>query len=174
MIDKRERQRFFAPINIGTPRNDSEKLGGKMERTLVLIKPDGMQRGLAGTIIGRLEKQGLKLVALKMLHMDKKMAQKHYGVHKDKPFFNGLVDYITSTPIVAAVFEGEKAIETIRKAMGSTDPAKAEKGTIRGDFGLDIEHNTVHGSDAVTTAANEIKLFFSEKEIFEYKRSTES
>ena len=145
-----------------------------MERTLVLIKPDGMQRGLAGTIIGRLEKQGLKLVALKMLHMNKKLAQRHYVVHKDKPFFNRLVDYISSTPIIAAVFEGEKAVETIRKAMGTTNPAKAEKGTIRGDFGLDIEHNTVHGSDAVATAEKEIKLFFSDDEIFEYKRSTES
>jgi len=145
-----------------------------MERSLVLIKPDGMQRGLAGTIIGCLEGQGLKLVALKMLHMDKALAQKHYAVHKDKPFFNRLVDYISSSPIVAAVFEGEKAVEVIRKAMGATDPKKAEKGTIRSDFGLDIERNTVHGSDAVDTASEEIKLFFSDDEIFDYQRSTES
>ena len=136
-----------------------------MERSLVLIKPDAIQRGLAGTIIARLEKRGLKLVALKMLHLDKALAQQHYAIHKDKPFFNGLVDYISSTPIVAAVFEGEGAIAVIRKRMGATDPAKAKAGTIRGDFGIDIEHNSVHGSDSVETAEKEIKLFFSENEI---------
>ena len=139
-----------------------------MERSLVLIKPDAMQRDLAGTIITRLEKQGLKLVALKMLHLDKTLARRHYAIHSDKPFFNGLVDYISSAPIVAAVFEGEKAVEIIRKAMGATDPAKAEAGTIRGDFGLDIERNTVHGSDSMETAEEEIKLFFSDDEIFSY------
>jgi len=137
-----------------------------MERSLVLIKPDGMERGLAGTIIGRLEKLGPRLVALKMLQMDKALAQEHYAVHRDKPFFNGLVNYISSAPIVAAVFEGERAVEVIRKAMGATDPAKAEAGTIRGDFGLDIERNTIHGSDSVETAEREIKLFFSEGEIY--------
>ncbi len=141
-----------------------------MERSLVLIKPDAMQRGLAGTIITRLEKQGLKLVALKMRHMDKALAQRHYAIHKDKPFFNNLVDYISSAPIVAAVFEGEGAIAVIRKIMGATDPAKAEAGTIRGDFGLDIEHNSVHGSDSIETAEKEIKLFFSEDEIFNYRQ----
>ncbi len=139
-----------------------------MERSLVLIKPDAMQRGLAGTIITRLEKQGLKLVAIRMLHLDKALAQRHYAIHKDKPFFNNLVDYISSTPIVAAVFEGEGAIAVIRKTMGETDPAKAEAGTIRGDFGVDIEHNSVHGSDSAKTAEKEIKLFFSEAEIFNY------
>ena len=141
-----------------------------MERSLVLIKPDAMQRGLAGTIITRLEKQGLKLVAIRMLHLDKALARRHYAIHKDKPFFNGLVDYISSTPIVAAVFEGEGAIAVIRKTMGATDPAKAEAGTIRGDFGVDIEHNSVHGSDSVETAEKEIKLFFSEDEIFNYRQ----
>ncbi len=139
-----------------------------MERSLVLIKPDAMQRGLAGTIIARLEEQGLKLVAAKMLHMDKALAQRHYAVHVNKSFFNNLVNYITSAPIIALVFEGKKAIEVIRNTMGATDPAKAEAGTIRGDFGLDIEHNTVHGSDSVETAAEEIKLFFSQNEIFSY------
>ena len=137
-----------------------------MERSLVLIKPDAMERNLTGTIIARLENQGLRLAALKMLHLDKALAQKHYAIHRDKPFFNSLVGYISSAPIVAIVFEGEKAIEVIRKAMGATDPAKAEGGTIRGDFGLDIEHNAVHGSDAVETAEQEIGLFFSEGEIF--------
>jgi len=141
-----------------------------MERSLVLIKPDAMQRGLAGTIITRLEKQGLKLVAIRMLHLDKALAQRHYAIHKDKPFFNGLVDYIISTPIVAAVFEGEGAIAVIRKTMGATDPAKAEAGTIRGDFGVDIERNSIHGSDSAETAEKEIKLFFSEDEIFNYRQ----
>lgn len=137
-----------------------------MQRSLVLIKPDAMERGLGITIISRLEKLGLKLAAIKMLHMDKAMAEIHYAVHRDKPFFKGLVNYISSTPIIAAVFEGKGAIEVIRKAMGATDPAKAGAGTIRGDFGLDIEHNSVHGSDSVETAHNEIILFFRDNEIF--------
>ena len=139
-----------------------------MERSLVLIKPDAMQRGLAGTIITHLEKQGLKMVALKMLHLDKALAQRHYAIHRDKPFFEGLVNYISSVPIVAIVFEGKEAVKVVRKAMGTTDPAQAEAGTIRGDFGLDIERNTVHGSDSVKTAEEEIKLFFSGDEIFSY------
>jgi nucleoside-diphosphate kinase len=145
-----------------------------MERSLVLIKPDAMQRGLAGTIISRLEKLGLKLVALKMLHMDKSPAERHYAIHRDKPFFDNLVAYIISAPIVAAVFEGEGAVELVRKAMGETDPTKSEAGTIRGDFGLDIERNTIHGSDSVETAEKEIRLFFSEEEIFNYNQKTGS
>ena len=139
-----------------------------MERSLVLIKPDGVQRGLTGTIIARLEERGLKLVALKMLHLDKALARRHYAIHQDKPFFNDLVDYISSAPIVAAVFEGEQTVSATRAIMGAADPAKAEAGTIRGDFGLDIERNTVHGSDAVETATEEIKLFFSQNEIVSY------
>jgi len=141
-----------------------------MERSLVLIKPDAMERGLAGTIIARLERQGLKIVALKMLHLDKALAERHYAVHASKPFFNRLVNYISSAPIIALVFEGEKAVEVIRSAMGATDPAKAEAGTIRGDFCLDIERNTVHGSDSIKTAEEEIKLFFTDDEIFDYKK----
>ena len=137
-----------------------------MERSLVLIKPDAMQRGLAGTIISRLEKEGLKLVALRMLHMDRALAERHYAIHRDKPFYEGLVDYIISTPIVAGVFEGEGAVELIRKVMGATDPARAEAGTIRGDFGLDIQRNSTHASDSVENAETEIKLFFSDDEIF--------
>jgi len=139
-----------------------------MERSLVLIKSDAIQRGLVGTIISRLEKVGLKLVAMKMLHLDKALAQRHYAIHKDKPFFDSLVNYITSAPIIAIIFEGKKAVEVIRKTMGATDPAKAEAGTIRGDFGLDIEHNTIHGSDSMETATEEIKLFFGDDEIFSY------
>ncbi len=137
-----------------------------MEKSLVLIKPDARQRGLTGTIIGLLEREGLRLVALRMLHMDKTLARQHYAVHRDKPFFEGLVNYITSAPIVAAVFEGEGAVDRIRKAMGATDPAKAEEGTIRGQFGLNIERNAVHGSDSAETAEKEIRLFFSPEEIF--------
>jgi len=139
-----------------------------MERSLVLIKPDAIQRGLAGTIITRLENQGLKLVAIKMLHLDKALARRHYAIHRDKPFFESLVDYISSAPIIAIIFEGKRAVEVIRETMGPTDPVKAEAGTIRGDFGLDIGRNTIHGSDSVETAEEEIKLFFSEDEIIDY------
>jgi len=127
-----------------------------------------MQRGLAGAIIARLQGLGLRLVAAKMLHADKALAQRHYAVHKEKPFFNDLVNYITSTPIIACVFEGENAVERIREAMGATDPAKAAKGTIRADFGESLERNSVHGSDSPQNAEIEIKLFFTHKEIFDY------
>jgi len=139
-----------------------------MQKSLVLIKPDAMQRSLAGTIISRIEKQGLKPVALKMLHMDEALAKRHYAIHAGKPFFEGLINYITSTPIIAVVFEGEDAVEVIRKIMGTTDPAGAEAGTIRADFGMDIQNNAVHGSDSVETAESEIKLFFTGDEIFDY------
>ena len=137
-----------------------------MERSLVLIKPDAMQRGLAGAIISRLQQRGLKLVAIKMLHMDKALAQRHYAVHAAKPFFDDVVAYISSAPIIASVFEGENAVEIVRKAMGATAPAEAEPGTIRGDLGLNIERNAVHGSDSVGTAEEEIRLFFSQDEIY--------
>jgi nucleoside-diphosphate kinase len=137
-----------------------------MERSLVLIKPDAMQRNLAGIIISRLEKRGLKVIAMKMLRMDTALAQRHYAVHKDKAFFNDLVEFITSTPIIAAVFEGERAIDAIRQTMGATDPLKAAPGSIRGDFGLDIQQNMVHGSDSAENAEREISLFFSPGEIF--------
>lgn len=142
------------------------------QRSLVLVKPDGVARGLSGEIVGRIEKAGMKLVALRMLQMDKALAERHYAVHKGKAFFDGLVRYITSGPIVAAVFEGENAIEVIRKIMGPTDPAKAPKGTIRGDLGVNIERNTVHGSDAVETAQTEMKIYFSEKDIVSYRRES--
>ena len=137
-----------------------------MEKSLVLIKPDAMQRNLAGKIISRLEEAGLKLSALKMLHMDKELAQRHYAIHRDKPFFANLVSYITSAPIVALVLSGENAVTLIRETMGPTDPAKAQSGTIRGDFGLDIERNSVHGSDSPQNAEEEIKIFFGKDEIF--------
>jgi len=141
-----------------------------MERSLVLIKPDAVQRGLAGTILSRMERRGLRIVALKMIHMDKALAQRHYAVHKEKPFFNDLVQFITSSPIIASVFEGERAIEIIRQTMGTTDPAKASPGTIRGDFGLDVQQNLVHGSDSADNAKKEIELFFKPEEILNYSR----
>jgi len=124
-----------------------------------------MQRRLAGTIISRLERRELKIVAMKMLQMDKALAQRHYSIHKDKAFFNDLVEFITSSPIIAIVLEGEKAIEAVRQTMGTTDPVKASPGSIRGDFGLDIQQNLVHGSDSAESAAREISLFFAPDEI---------
>lgn len=141
-----------------------------MERSLVLIKPDAIQRGLAGVIISSLERRGLKIVAMKMLQMDRTLAQQHYAIHRDKPFFNDLVEFITSNPIVATVFEGEKAVEAIRQTMGATDPAKASPGSVRGDYGLDIQQNLVHGSDSAENAEKEISLFFSPEEILVYSR----
>lgn len=138
-----------------------------MENTLILIKPDAVERGLSGEIISRFEKVGLKLVALKMVHLSKEVARKHYEIHAGKSFYDDLVRYISSATIVAMVLQGDKAIEVTRRLMGATDPAKAEKGTIRGDFGEDITRNSVHGSDAPKTAETEIKLFFSGLEIFE-------
>jgi nucleoside-diphosphate kinase len=139
-----------------------------MERSLVLVKPDAMQRRLGGAILSRLEGQGLKLVAVKMLWLDNKLAGRHYAVHAGKPFFEDLIGYITSAPIIAAVFEGEGAVEKIRKIMGATDPAKAVKGTIRADFGIDLQRNAVHGSDSVENAMKEIALFFAGSEILDY------
>jgi nucleoside-diphosphate kinase len=143
------------------------------ERTLVLVKPDGMARGLVGEIVGRFEKKGLKLAGLKMVHMDEAMANKHYAAHIGKPFFKGLVEYITALPIVAMVWEGPNAITNVRQAMGATDPSKAAPGTIRGDFALDISNNLVHGSDGPESAAKEIALFFSDDELFTWDRPQE-
>jgi len=144
-----------------------------MERTLVLAKPDAVQRGLVGEVVSRLEGTGLKLVALKMIQMDAEMAGRHYGIHRDKPFFKGLVQFITSSPLVAAVFEGPKAVEIARKVMGDTDPARAPAGTIRGDFAQDIGRNVVHGSDSGENAEQEIGLFFSPGELCSYERQIE-
>jgi nucleoside-diphosphate kinase len=138
-----------------------------MERTLILVKPDATQRNLGGSILARLEAAGLKLAALKMLQVDEALAHKHYAVHAGKPFFKDLIDYITSYPILAAVFQGNNAVEIARKTMGATDPKKADPGTIRRDYGMDIQRNSVHGSDSRENAEIEIKLYFSGKEIFE-------
>src|SRR5581483_9037822 len=141
-----------------------------MERTLVLVKPDAMQRGLAGEIIGRLERRGLRIVALRLLLMDEALAKRHYGEHEGKPFFQDLVDFITACPIIAAVFEGPNAVEVVRQTMGATDPKKAAPGTIRGDLALDIGHNLIHGSDSQANAQREIAIFFGEGDILSYER----
>jgi nucleoside-diphosphate kinase len=141
-----------------------------MERTLVLIKPDAIQRGLAGEILGRLERRGLRIAALRLLHLEEGLAHQLYDVHKGKSFFDRLIAYMTSTPIVAAVFEGSRAVETVRQTMGATDPAQAAPGSIRGDFGLDVGRNLIHGSDSLENARREIALFFSDDQIFSYER----
>ncbi|MCZ6535968.1 MAG: nucleoside-diphosphate kinase [Chloroflexi bacterium] len=143
------------------------------QRTLVLIKPDGVQRGLVGAIISRLEARGLKIVAMKMLQMDREMASQHYDVHRQRPFFQGLVEFITTSPIIAMVLEGSNAVDLVRRSMGTTDPVQAEPGTIRGDLAVEIGRNLIHGSDSLETAATEISLFFKSEEIPGYTRSVE-
>ena len=145
----------------------------KMERTLVLVKPDGVQRGLIGEVISRLERRGLKLVALKLMRMDEALARLHYAEHVERPFFRGLVELITSTLLVAMVWEADNAVGIVRQTMGGTDPAKSAPGTIRGDLGLDIGRNLVHGSDRLESAEREIGLFFVPEEILDYTRSTD-
>lgn len=144
-----------------------------MERTLVLIKPDAMQRGLAGEIIARLERRGLKIVAIRLMKVSKPLAKKHYAEHDGKPFFNGLVEYITSSPIIAAVFEGPNAIKAVRQTMGKTNPIEAETGSIRGDFGLEKGRNLTHGSDSPASAKREIALFFGDMPPLAWKRDTD-
>ncbi|NHW23581.1 MAG: nucleoside-diphosphate kinase [Archaeoglobales archaeon] len=144
-----------------------------MERTFVMVKPDGVQRGLVGEIISRLERKGLKIVAMKMLRISKELAQEHYAEHRAKPFFSSLVGYITSAPVVAMVVEGKNAVKVVRKLVGATNPSEAEPGTIRGDFGLDLGRNVVHASDSVMSADREIRLFFREEEILDYERESD-
>jgi len=142
-----------------------------MQRTLILIKPDAVQRGLIGKILTRFERRGLKIIAMKLMQLDEEMAQRHYAVHKGKTFFPGLIGFITSGPIVAAILEGDDAIELVRKTMGSTDPLNAPPGTIRADFGIDMGRNLVHGSDSVENAAKETALFFAQEEVLSYQRA---
>jgi nucleoside-diphosphate kinase len=144
-----------------------------LERTLVLIKPDAMQRGLAGEVISRLERRGLKIVAIRMLKVGKPLAKKHYAEHEGKPFFPGLVEYITSSPIIAAVFEGANAIAATRQTMGSTSPTEAAPGSIRADFGLDRGRNLTHASDSPASAKREIALFFGDMPPAAWQRDTD-
>jgi len=144
-----------------------------MERTLVLAKPDAMQRGLAGEIIGRLERRGLRLIGLKLIQITPALAQQHYAEHQGKPFFPGLVEYITSGPVVAAVFEGTSAIQAVRGLVGATNPAEAAPGSIRADFGLERGRNLVHASDSPESGIRESQLFFKPEELLSWSRDTD-
>jgi len=145
-----------------------------MERTMILVKPDGVQRGLIGPIIGRFERRGLKLVGMKFLQMSKEMAAKHYDVHEGKSFYEGLVAYIVSGPVVAMVWEGENAVSAARVTMGTTKPAESPPGTIRGDFGMEIGRNLVHGSDEPENAQKEVALFFKPEELVDWQRDSDA
>jgi nucleoside-diphosphate kinase len=145
------------------------------ERTFVMVKPDAVQRGLTGEIVSRLEERGLKLVGAKFVQIDEDLAGQHYAEHEDKPFFDDLVEFITSGPVMAMVWEGADATRQVRQMMGATDPADAAPGTIRGDYGLDLGQNVIHGSDHEDPGANEreIDLFFDESELVSYDRADE-
>ncbi|MEZ4709162.1 MAG: nucleoside-diphosphate kinase [Caldilineaceae bacterium] len=144
-----------------------------MERTFVILKPDAVQRGLVGEIILRFERRGLKLAAMKMIHVSDELARQHYAVHAERPFFKGLIEYITSSPVVALVLEGTGAIAVVRSTVGATKPAEAAPGTIRADFGLEIGRNLVHASDGPDTAASEIALWFGE-DLIDWPRNTDA
>lgn len=144
-----------------------------MERTYLMVKPDGVQRSLIGEIISRFEKRGFKIVGLKVMQISRELAEKHYGEHKDKPFFGPLVEYITSGPVAAMVIEGKDAVRAAREMMGATNPLQAASGTIRGSFGIDIGRNVIHGSDSSASAEREIALFFRKDELIEYSRSVD-
>ena len=144
-----------------------------MQRTLVLVKPDGVQRALVGSIVGRLERRGLKLVGLKMMQITKEVAARHYAEHQGKPFYDGLISFITSGPVVAMIWEGREAVTVVRGLMGATDPLKAAPGTIRGDLALDLGMNLIHGSDSPARAETEIALFFSQSDLHDYERTVD-
>jgi nucleoside-diphosphate kinase len=143
-----------------------------VERTFLAIKPDGVQRGLVGEIIRRFEAKGFTLVGLKLMSVSRELAEQHYDVHKEKPFFAGLVDFITSGPVVAMVWQGEGVVASARKIIGATNPLTSEPGTLRGDFGVSIGRNIIHGSDAVETAQREISLWFADADLVDWKPVT--
>lgn len=145
-----------------------------MERTLVIIKPDAVQRGLIGEIILRLERRGLRIAGMKLLQVSDELARKHYAVHEGKPFFPGLIQFITSGPVAVMALEGKDAIAVTRATMGTTAPGKAAPGSIRADFGMEIGYNLVHGSDGPETAAQELALWFSEEELISYQRAIDA
>ena len=144
-----------------------------MERTLILIKPDAMQRGLAGEIIARFERRGLRIIGMKLMQVPDELARRHYAEHEGKGFYDGLIQYITSSPIIALAFEGTNAIEAARQTRGKTNPLQAAPGTIRGDLGLETGRNLVHGSDSPESAARELTLFFNDGEITGYTRDVD-
>ncbi len=143
------------------------------ERTLFLVKPDAMQRGLAGEIIARLERRGLKIVGMKLLRVTRELAERHYAEHAEKPFFPGLVEFITSAPVIAVAWEGKDAVRVVRAAIGATNPAEAAPGTVRADFGLDRGRNLVHASDSPESAARELGLFFEPTELVSWDRDVD-
>jgi nucleoside-diphosphate kinase len=141
-----------------------------MEKTFLMVKPDGVQRNLVGEIVNRLERKGFKLVGAKLMQISDELASEHYGEHKERPFFGELVDFITSGPVFAMVWEGENVIKTAREMMGKTNPAEAAPGTVRGDFGVTVGKNVIHGSDSPESAEREINLFFDQKELVSYSK----
>jgi len=146
---------------------------GTLEQTLVLVKPDAVQRGLIGEIISRLERRGLKLTAARFCDVGQDLAEKHYAVHKGKPFYDGLIDYITSAPVMAMVWQGPDAIKAVRQTMGATRPTEAAPGSIRHDFGLEVGRNLTHASDSPENAAAEISLWFNPEDLVEWPRETD-
>ncbi len=140
-----------------------------LERTFIMIKPDGVQRNLVGEIVSRFETKGFTLVGMKLMQVSRELAEKHYGVHKERPFFGSLVDFIISAPVVAMVWEGDGVVASARKLIGATNPLTAEPGTIRGDYGVSIGRNLIHGSDAIETAQSEISLWFKEEELVNWQ-----
>jgi nucleoside-diphosphate kinase len=145
-----------------------------MQTTFVMVKPDGVQRGLIGEVISRLEDKGLKLVACKLTQVDRETAERHYAEHTKKPFFEGLVDFITSGPVLTMAWRGKRAVEIVRRLMGATDPGEAAAGTIRGDFGMDIGQNLVHGADSPASAERELNIFFDAEELLDYGRALDT
>ena len=144
-----------------------------MQRTLIIVKPDAVQRGLIGAVLGRLEARGLKLVGLKLMAVDDALARRHYAVHEGKPFFAGLIQYISSSPVVVGVFEGRDAVTVVRATVGATNPVDAPPGTIRGDLALEIGRNLIHASDSPETAASEVALWFRPEELVGWERATD-
>jgi nucleoside-diphosphate kinase len=144
-----------------------------MEKTFVMVKPDGVQRGLCGEIVSRFEKKGLKFVAVKFMVISKEMAENHYGEHKGKGFYNSLISFITSGPVLAMVLEGDNAVSVCRNLMGKTNPQESAPGTIRGDFGMVTGMNLIHGSDSPASAEREISVFFKPEELISYKRAAD-
>jgi nucleoside-diphosphate kinase len=142
-----------------------------VERTLVLVKPDGVQRGLIGEIIARLERRGLRIVAAKFMWVSRELAQKHYAIHKDKPFYDGLIKYITSSPVMAMAWEGPSAVAAVRQTMGSTRPTESAPGTVRHDFGLEVGRNLTHASDSVVNGGDEVSLWFTKDELVDWTRA---
>ena len=145
-----------------------------MERTLIIVKPDAMQRGLAGEITKRFEQRGLRIIGMKLIHMSQALAEKHYGVHRERPFFKDLVSYITSAPVIVMALEGTDAIVAARNTIGATKPSESAAGTIRGDFALEIGRNLVHGSDSVENGQIEVANFFDDELLAGWSRATDS